>query len=84
MCVGGGPWARMENYAGQDPYYLKLKEIEASPKPPTGLKLPNPSTTNHLWKAKLPALRVGTHRVDIRTTDMFGQVYVDSRIVRVA
>jgi hypothetical protein len=84
MRVGHGAWSRMENFTGQDPYYLKLKEQEASPKPPTGLKLPNPSATNHMWRSKLPSLRSGTHVVEIRTTDMFGQTYVDRRIVRVA
>jgi hypothetical protein len=84
MRVNGGGWQRLANYEGQDPYYLKLKEMEASPKPPAGLKLPNPSNTRHLWKGNLPVgLRPGTHTVDVRTTDMFGQVYTDRRIVRV-
>lgn len=84
MRVGDGNWAKMTNFEGRDPYFLKLKELEASPKPPNGLKLPNPSMTKHLWKANLPAgLRVGTHAVEIRTVDMFGQTYVDRRLVRV-
>ncbi|MBL8064323.1 MAG: calcineurin-like phosphoesterase family protein [Chthonomonadaceae bacterium] len=82
--VGGGEWERMTNFEGYDPFFARLKEIEAGPNPPPGLKLPKPSLTQHLWKAKLPSnLQVGTHVVDIRTTDMFGQSYSDRRLVRV-
>jgi hypothetical protein len=85
MRVSGGAWTRMQNFRGQDPFYLKLKEMEASPKPPTGLKLPGASETDHLWKGALPTnLRAGTHVVEVRTTDMFGQTYLDRRIVRVS
>jgi hypothetical protein len=84
MKVGNGDWVRMANYQGRDPYFLKLKELEASPKPPLGLKLPGAANTKHLWKGVLPAnLPMGIHRVEIRTTDMFGQTYVDRRILRV-
>ena len=84
MKVGEGQWEKMENFQGKCPFFVKLKESETSPKPPNGLKLPNPSNTNHLWKAKLPAhLSTGTHAVEVRTTDMFGQTYTDRRIVRV-
>jgi len=84
MKIGATPWTPLTNFAGQDPYFLKLKELEASPKPPTGLKLPGASTTKHLWKENLPAnLPTGTHAVEVRTTDMYGQVYIDRRTVRV-
>lgn len=83
MRVGGSDWSPMANFEGQDPYFVMLKEIEAGPKPPLGLKLPNPSKTKHLWKSKLPRLKTGTHAVEIRTTDMFGQVFIDRRILRV-
>lgn len=83
MRIDGGAWSAMTNYEGQDPYFLELKKIEASPKPPTGLKLPNPSNTPHLWKAGLPSLRRGLHTVEVRTRDMWGQEYLDRRLVRV-
>lgn len=84
MRVGAGQWVKMENFEGKCPFFVKMKEIEASPKPPTGLKLPNPSNTRHLWKGNLPALLPrGTNAVEIRTTDMFGQVHLDRRTVRV-
>jgi len=85
MKVESGAWTPMTNFEGKDPYFMKLKELEASPKPPPRLKLPNPSNTKHLWKAPLPAnLRRGTYAVEIRAKDMFGQAFVDRRIVRIA
>ncbi len=85
MRVGNGEWAAMTNFEGQDPYFLELKKLEASPKPPLGLKLPGASKTKHLWKSNLPArLPKGTHAVEIRTTDMFGVTYTDRRTVRVS
>jgi hypothetical protein len=84
MKVGEGQWQKMENFVGKCPFFVKLKESETSAKPPNGLKLPNPADTKHLWRGKLPALLPrGTHAVQVRTTDMFGQVYTDRRIVRV-
>ncbi|MBX3095417.1 MAG: calcineurin-like phosphoesterase family protein [Fimbriimonadaceae bacterium] len=81
--VNGGEWHRMENFAGQCPYFVALKAAEQSETPPAGLKLPNPSTTRHLWRGNLPAMRQGTHTVEVRTKDMFGQEYTDRRILRV-
>lgn len=85
MRVGDGDWARMAQFEGKDPYFLKLKELEASPTPPPGMKLPGAANTRHLWKCNLPArLASGTHAVEVRTTDMFGQTYLSRRVVRVA
>jgi hypothetical protein len=83
MRVGDGAWQKMGFAPSPDPYFVELKRLEASPTPPLGLKLPSPSTARHIWKANLPAeVAKGTHAVQIRTTDMFGQVFADSRIVR--
>ncbi|MCC7228853.1 MAG: calcineurin-like phosphoesterase C-terminal domain-containing protein [Fimbriimonadaceae bacterium] len=84
MRVAESDWIAMANVADRDPYFVQLKEMELGPKPPTGMKLPNPSKTKHLWKATLPAyLPTGTHAVEVRATDMFGQVHFDRRILRV-
>lgn len=43
--------------------------------------LPEPSDTDHLWQANLPAnLAAGAHIVTIRTTDMFGRTYSAKRV----
>ncbi len=84
MRVDQGDWTKMTQFTGKDPFYLKLKAEEESPKPPQGLKLPGASDTPHLWKATLPAgLKKGTHRLEVTTTDMFGQTYTDSQIFQI-
>jgi hypothetical protein len=85
MRAGGGDWRPMTQFEGQDPGFLKLKELETGPVPPPGLKLPGAARTRHLWKAALPAeLSRGTHAIEVRTTDMFGQTYTGRRVIRVA
>lgn len=85
MRLDQGEWQPMERFIGKDPYFLELKQAEAGPNPPAGLKLPGAADTGHLWRGKLPtSLSPGTHRVDLKTRDMFGQVYEDTRVVRVS
>lgn len=49
-----------------------------------GWEMDNPTLSRHIWKGKLPKdLPPGTHRVTIRSTDMFGQVATGHRIFRV-
>lgn len=46
--------------------------------------LSNPDETGHLWKLSLPAgLAPGTHKISVRTKDMFGHVYTAHRMIRV-
>ncbi len=80
--LNNGTWEKMTQFEGKDPYILKIKELENSPTPPLGLKLPNATNTKHLWKFSLPPVTAGTHCLDIRTTDMYGQTYVDRRLFR--
>lgn len=86
MRVGeNGAWVPMTHSPREDPYYMKLKEIEAAPTPPPGRKLPEASKADHIWTARLPAgMPAGTHPIEVRTTDMFGATYADRRIVRVS
>ncbi|GAB2778035.1 calcineurin-like phosphoesterase family protein [Rhabdobacter roseus] len=49
-----------------------------------GWEMDKPSVAYHIWKGALPAtLPVGTHTVEVRTRDMFGQEYQAHRIFRV-
>lgn len=81
---GAGAWAPMARVREEDPYYMAIKALEKGENPPNGRKLPEAIKSPHLWKAPLPALPpAGTHVIEVRTTDMFGQVYTDSRTIRV-
>ncbi|WP_197356373.1 calcineurin-like phosphoesterase C-terminal domain-containing protein [Aureliella helgolandensis] len=79
-----GEWKPMERVDGVDPFYTDMKKLEAGPFPLPGTPLPGPSITDHLWRAFLPAvLPVGTHMVEVETTDMDGHVYTDHESLRV-
>jgi hypothetical protein len=79
-----GRWTPMERVREEDPFYATLKTLEAGDNPPNGRKLPDVIKSPHLWKAALPALPPqGTQKIEVRTTDMFGQTYTDSRTIRI-
>ncbi|MCC5937306.1 MAG: calcineurin-like phosphoesterase C-terminal domain-containing protein [Lunatimonas sp.] len=49
-----------------------------------GWKMDLPRNSFHIWSAKLPeGLAPGTHYLEVRTTDMFGQEWSGKRIFRV-
>lgn len=49
-----------------------------------GYSMDYPSKTSHMWQAWLPAgISGGTHKVTVKTTDMYGQTWSASRIFRV-
>jgi len=84
MRVAGGPWATLERVKRVDPYYAAMKEAEKSKRPPRGRKLPKPIESSHIWQGMLPdGLNAGSHLIEVRTTDMFGQTYTGRRIIRV-
>lgn len=77
-----GAWQEMKRHAGKDPQYLALKAQEKSENPPNGRNLPKVRDTPHLWKATLPQnIKPGSHTIHVKTTDMFGQVYADERVL---
>ena len=49
-----------------------------------GWEMDKPSLSRHIWKGRLPIdLQPGTHRLTVKSTDMFGQVSTGQRIFRV-
>jgi hypothetical protein len=49
-----------------------------------GRRLPAPRDSSHIWVGHLPAdVAPGSHLLDVRTTDMYGQTYTAHRIFRV-
>jgi hypothetical protein len=84
MRIADSDWIQLEKVVRHDPFFVEMKKIEQSDKPPTGRALPNPVNSTHLWAGKLPAgVPAGTHLIEIKTRDMFGKEYQDGRIIRV-
>ncbi len=84
MRVDAGPWVELERVERADPHYQSLYDAYQADPPPPGRRLPRPTASPHLWRAALPpGLRAGTHLIEVRTTDVFGQTYTGRRIVRV-
>jgi len=85
MRVGStGEWLRLEKVMEADPYFQRLKVKEENSASLVGRPLPKAKRSHHLWKANLPAgLEVGTHRIWVRSEDMYGRVFQGSRVLRV-
>lgn len=81
--INDGVWTALANIRGQDPFMLAIKKLEDSATPPSGRKTAGVANTPHLWKFPLPAMARGTYNIQVKSTDMFGQVYLESRILRV-
>ncbi|QDU72420.1 calcineurin-like phosphoesterase C-terminal domain-containing protein [Mucisphaera calidilacus] len=80
------PWKDMTYTEEKDPLYLQLRErqknIPAEARS-NGL-IANTQTSYHLWKTPLPNnLPKGTHALEVRHTDLFGQVNIDRYTIRV-
>lgn len=71
----GGGWTPMTLSPQPDPLYAKIVELDQTQVRGRGLN--RPEVSSHIWEARLPAaLPVGAHWLEVRATDMFGQVDV--------
>jgi hypothetical protein len=74
----------MQRQVKSDPSLIKLFEFENKIKDKPWRAMSKPKASTHLWHAKLPSKPpVGTHFIDVRTTDMFGRTHEGRRIIRV-
>jgi hypothetical protein len=84
MRVGNGQWQTLVRDNRPDPFYAAIKASEETDDPPQGRKLPRMEDSTHVWVGKLPPdMTVGSHLIEVRTTDMYGQSYDGRRIIRV-
>ena len=76
MAVGeSGEWVEMRFAPQVDPLYARVAREQSNQRA---------SRSNHMWEGSLPAgLSPGGHLIQIRTTDLHGQVFTGSRIIRV-
>jgi hypothetical protein len=78
-----GRWMPMEKILEEDPAYRTMYERDKTVQAPYR-SLPDPIRSPHLWKLKLGTrVQPGIHPIHVRTTDMFGQTYVATRVLRV-
>lgn len=94
MRVGNsGGWITLKQVRTTDPECRRMHELSpylqqtVNGKPledVLGNSMDKPSFTNHMWQAPLPkGISAGTHTVEVRTTDMYGQSWQSSHIFRV-
>lgn len=80
----GGSWLPLKQVTRKDPGFVALKNSEKKEPKLRGRPLPDPIQTEHIWVASLPAgIGKGVHLIQVRTTDMYGQTYQSSRVIRV-
>jgi hypothetical protein len=78
-----GKWVPLTRVQEPDPAYAQMKKLEEQYTLP-GRRLPGLMNSPHLWAADLPPdLPRGTHVLFVRTTDLFGRVWQDRRIITI-
>jgi hypothetical protein len=77
-------WRRLERVERPDPLYAALRRREAGSAGRRGFKLPPAADSLHLWAGHLPDdPPIGTAVLEVRATDMFGQVHRAHRLIRI-
>lgn len=83
MRVDEGTWTPMRQVRKPDPAYEETYARESGIGTPFR-RSPVPMASSHLWEGLTPDnLNPGAHRIEVRATDMFGQVYTNVRLVHV-
>lgn len=83
MSLGDGKWRSMLRALEADPEYKKAALREAKLEKPYR-PLSGPEISTHLWKLPLSGYdKPGVYPIHVRTTDMFGQVFVSTRSIRI-
>ncbi len=81
---GKGDWVKMQQTEQLWPPYVAARERDVAYEDRPYRDLPEPQTTPHIWKARLPAgLAAGVHVLEVETTDRFGQTDRDFRLIEV-
>jgi hypothetical protein len=79
-----GDWMPLWREAREDPYYLAAIERDLQRNPRPQFFLPPAIKSPHLWVGTLPANPpAGTYTIEVRATDMYGQVFRANRVIRV-
>ncbi len=82
-----GPWVKMEKVLKPDPAFAEAVARDAALQRPYR-PLPAAMQSPHLWELSMEKVMAGatvywgSHTIEVRTTDMFGNVHVAKRIIR--
>ena len=79
-----GDWMPLRREAREDPYYLAAIERDLQRTPRPQFFLPPAIESPHLWVGTLPANPpAGSYAIEVRATDMYGQVFRAHHVIRV-
>ena len=84
---GGSDWVDMVHDIRVDPHFQRVHDAEARilEQDKAWRALPKPKASTHLWTTKLPSeLPIGTHLIEVETTDQFGRTFIGQRVIRIA
>lgn len=83
--IDDGPWKPMKYVLEQDPSYEALVyQWDLSESLMPGRRSSNPIESKHLWRANIDTkLAVGEHRIEIRATDMYGNIHTGTSSYRI-
>ncbi len=75
--IDNGEWKPMQYVEDYDPNYANMVyDWDLSDTLIKGRRPSNPIDSKHLWHVKLPTkIENGTHKIEVKATDMFGQVH---------
>lgn len=86
-------WLELEQTETRDPANIEMYELSpvmdmeykgSTLDETLGWKMDYPSKSSHFWQGKLPAnLGPGTHLLEVRATDFYGQTFTAHRIFRI-
>ena len=83
-----GEWRALEQTRTTDPACARMhalsKDFDQKTEELLGWKMDSPSMTSHMWTGPLPmSMAAGTHTIEVRATDQYGQIWTAKRLVRV-
>jgi hypothetical protein len=77
-------WIPMSRVPQPDPAYVEAVERDRLRNPRPHFFLPPPMPSPHLWVGRLPAHPIpGTHSIIVRSEDMYGQIFIARRLIRI-
>jgi len=83
--IDNGDWEQMNAVNEFDPSYVRyVQDWDYLETLVPGRRPSEPEICQHLWKARIPVnLPIGEHKIEIRTTDMFGRTYSQTSVYNI-